>query len=93
MSGDYYGETSVNTTYPPTYEYEGSIEGESSSGNESESSGESETSEETGFDYVQLLGGSGMHEGNLFLNETLVCLDNQQELEVAQVVCRSVSSY
>ena len=39
------------------------------------------------------MGGSGVHEGNLFVNESLVCLDNQQGLEVAQVVCRSLSPH
>ena len=85
-----YGETSA-TTYPPTSNYQGTTDGESSSGNESESSGES--SEETGSNYVQLVGGSGVHEGNLFVNETLICLDDQQGLEVAQVVCRCISSH
>ena len=66
------------TTYTPIHEGSGSGSG-------------SGTSEE--FNYVQLVGGLGVHEGNLFLNESLVCLDSQQGLEVAQVVCRSLSPH
>ena len=84
-SGDY-GQTSgttypnYGTIYPPINE--GPAGNGGLSGNES--------SREA--NYVQLLGGSGLHEGNLFLNESLVCLDDsQQGLEVAQVVCRFLS--